>query len=453
MKKTFEREKKKFSQHFAVAQNIRVETYGRLSVASGAYMLDEIRPDGIIADEAHYLRNKGSTRAKRVVRYLKENPSTRFAPLSGTITSRSILDYAHLAMFALRHGTPLPLVWSELVAWAACIDAQGRANKYDWGKVRRLFVHYAGANTPMNQRNLRRVFLRRFVSAPGVVTSRKGSISTALNLKKRVIAPAELVQRALKSLEQTWQSPDGEEEIEDPMRFARIARQLSQGFYYRWVWPEGRPNFPWLKARASWHREVRRILQRSLPGLDSPLLVSNAVARGAIQDAELIKAWRGWQQYKHIKEPPTQTVWLSSYLVDDAIVWAKAQKTPVILWYESKAVGQKLKEQGIPAYGAGTELPETAKTVAASIRVHGTGKNLQAWANQLVISPPASGKTWEQLLGRTHRIGQGADEVWCSYYAHLDPFKQAIATARIDANYIQQTQGIRQKLVYASWVE
>jgi hypothetical protein len=35
----------------------------------------------------------------------------------------------------------------------------------------------------------------------------------------------------------------------------------------------------------------------------------------------------------------------------------------------------------------------------------------------------------------------------------LDPFKQAIATARIDANYIQQTQGIRQKLVYASWVE
>jgi hypothetical protein len=453
MKRTFEREKSKFSEHFAVASNLRVETYGKISVASGAYLLDQYRPDVIIADEVHYLRNRMSTRTKRVLRYFKAHPETKFAGLSGTITTRSLLDYAHLSMLALRHGSPLPLIWQQLIAWSACIDANGRATKYDWAKVKKFYDHYAPNNAPLTQPNLRRAYLRRFVSAPGVVTSRKGSISAALNLQTRRVKIPEIVRHALKQLQKTWVSPDGEEEIEDPMRMARVSRQVAQGFYYRWVWPNGRPNFEWLKARAAWHRECRRILMRNVPGLDSPLLVSNAVARGDIRDRALVEAWEKWQVFKKIKQPPTEAVWLSDYLVRDAVKWAKEQSQPVILWYESIAVGQMLEHLGIANYGADTELPEKAVTLAASIRVHGTGKNLQAWANQLVISPPQAGKTWEQLLGRTHRTGQMSDEVWCHYYAHLPPFQAALKQAKSDAQYIQQTQGVRQKLVYATWVD
>jgi hypothetical protein len=90
-------------------------------------------------------------------------------------------------------------------------------------------------------------------------------------------------------------------------------------------------------------------------------------------------------------------------------------------------------------------------TCAMSIRAHGTGKNLQKWCSQLVLSPPTGAKTWEQLLGRSHRLGQEADEVQCWIYQHTHAFKEAITRARIGAQYIVNISGNQQKLLYASY--
>ena len=96
-------------------------------------------------------------------------------------------------------------------------------------------------------------------------------------------------------------------------------------------------------------------------------------------------------------------------------------------------------------------MPRVAETCAASYNVHGTGKNLQAWRNQLLLDPPSSGQAWEQLLGRTHRQGQTADEVLFHYYDHTDEFRNAIVTAKASAAYIQETTQTPQRLLYATW--
>ena len=64
---------------------------------------------------------------------------------------------------------------------------------------------------------------------------------------------------------------------------------------------------------------------------------------------------------------------------------------------------------------------------------------------------PSSGKVWEQLLGRTHRPGQGADVVEVHIYQHTGAYKQALSSAIKDAEYIQDTTGSGQKLLYCTY--
>jgi hypothetical protein len=50
-------------------------------------------------------------------------------------------------------------------------------------------------------------------------------------------------------------------------------------------------------------------------------------------------------------------------------------------------------------------------SMIASIASNAEGRNLQGWSNNLITSCPPNGSQIEQLLGRTHRDGQEADEV------------------------------------------
>ena len=92
------------------------------------------------------------------------------------------------------------------------------------------------------------------------------------------------------------------------------------------------------------------------------------------------------------------------------------------------------------------------EAVVASIRAHGTGKNLQQFARAHVANPPSDGATWEQLLGRLHRTGQEADEVTFSTYRHTEAFRAAVEKARDLSEYIEGTLGTTQRLAsVASW--
>lgn len=99
---------------------------------------------------------------------------------------------------------------------------------------------------------------------------------------------------------------------------------------------------------------------------------------------------------------------------------------------------------------ASAQILDARGPVIASWHAHGEGKNLQHWSKNLFVAPPSSGKTWEQVLGRTHRAGQQADEVVADVWLHAEELRASFIQARADARYIEATLGSRQKLCYAN---
>jgi hypothetical protein len=107
----------------------------------------------------------------------------------------------------------------------------------------------------------------------------------------------------------------------------------------------------------------------------------------------------------------------------------------------------------LQCFGSGSDVPPgTLATPCLSIAVHGKGKNLQAWDQNLVLEPPSSGAKWEQLIGRTHRQGQSSKvvslDVAVLSYHDTDKLKKA----REEADYIATMTGQDQRLQIATWV-
>ena len=111
------------------------------------------------------------------------------------------------------------------------------------------------------------------------------------------------------------------------------------------------------------------------------------------------------------------------------------------------AFGEALgKQTGLKFYGAGTHLEQESGPVIASISAHSEGRNLQKWHQNLVISCPPSGATWEQLIGRTHRDGQLAQKVTFDILLACDEQEKGFKQAILDARYIEDMTGQPQKL-------
>jgi hypothetical protein len=445
----------------------RILSYATLSQPKGTALLEELThgiDDSdvvIVADECHRLKARDSARTKRMIRFLQEHPDVCFVALSGTITSKSLKDFAHLSELALRQHSPLPRDRYHLESWAECIDVGGRPGQLQWATCQPLYQWKHGQDYPSTGRVaerqvlLREAFQERLRTSPGVVCSQQGSLGCSLRVHGIDDVPIpEEIQMMVDTVNQGDITPDGEP-ISDDLAAWRVLRQLNSGFFYRLNWP-GEPDLAWLETRREWHRQVRAELRnRSDKGYDSPFLVGAQLQRmhkrEELTRRALHQAWLGWQGEKAKPSPPTTPVWVSYYLVDHAIEWASKQSEPVILWYDSKAVGEAFERRGIPAYGAGTQVPTEPVTCALSINAHGVGKNLQHYSKQLIVQPPSSGKVWEQLLGRTHRPGQNADEVEVYVYQHCEAFRQAVKQARVDARYIEQTSGNAQKLSIADF--
>jgi hypothetical protein len=73
------------------------------------------------------------------------------------------------------------------------------------------------------------------------------------------------------------------------------------------------------------------------------------------------------------------------------------------------------------------------------------------FSKQLVANPPSDGATWEQLVGRTHRYGQNADEVRVAVYRHVEEMREALDKARLLAAYIDDTMGGAKKMLRATF--
>jgi len=436
---------------------IHIESYCQLS-QPGPDLLETLKPDLIIADECHKLANKTSARTKRFIRYMKANPETRFVGMTGTLFSKSIRDAMHLIELALRNKSPMPLEYKNQLSWAACIDVhddQRFPGWSDWKRVRPLVLEFNPErimeyDDPCTMMKIRReiareAFFARFASAPGIVHTIESSCNAPIymNELKNLKIP-EQIESALVELRDNWELPNGDP-IDGPLELSRATDQLLSGFYYHWVWPDGIIDHDWLESRRVYNREVREWCKKSKPGQDSPKLVLDAVEAGDITHPPLQAAHRDWMRVADRPKPPTETKWLNDYLVSDAL---ERVTENTIIWYKHGAVAKRLRELGVEVFGAGDnpEALEKPRTIACSQRAHGTGKELQKWHKQIVLSPSSNGKVWEQLLGRMHRQGQKSDEVWIDVYQHCALFRANSASARADSLFQGTLTGQKQKL-------
>lgn len=477
-------------------------SYTTLSVAKTADILDKIDPDLLVADEAHNLKNKRASRTIRVATRLREHPETRFVPESGTMTSKSVRDYQHLIEWSLHKNSSLPNNYGDLAEWADALDVSDDGDFLSPGILTQLYneeeselSRRALSGDPKDRHYIqdaaRAAYSRRLTETPGVISCPDAILGTSLIIEARTLRVPTEIKTALRKLKSAWAI--GDEEIEDALALARYAKQLAQGFYYIWKWPDGIKDQEWIDARRAWHRAIRERLKHASKGMDSPLLLAHAadrwlndfvnrrdmaVAAGQELTDELLTTlaqraegagkwfapeyipWLRVRERYH-PTPPTEAVWLSDFFTCDAVEWGReacSAKQGGIIWYESDAVGQAIAAAGgFPLFGGGEEseriltiTPAEAPCIVASVRAHGEGKNLQRYSTNYVCCPGTDGKKWEQLLARTHRDGQKADEVTFIVPQHTDDYVAAFRGALESARYIQKTMGAPQRLLYGT---
>jgi len=465
------REKAKLSQSYKLA-DITLQSYWHLSQQVDTEKtflnawLDSTGGDAsqcvIVCDEAHKLKRRESARTKRVLRFVRDNPNVTVVCLSGTMTSKSLSDYAHLLVLCLRERTPLPLDWKQLEGWRQSLDVGSIPEWHHYDSLLPVIQRYDRSCTWRERFTDRRAKARAAFSthlrgAAGVMATDKTALGVSLHIEKITDLGGHykpIIKAALALLLEEGCSPDGETYYEDPAEIARVAKQLSLGYFYRWVWPDdGQPDLQWMHARSQWSRLCRWELRRGArDGYDSPALVEQSLrASGATkQNHHLYTALMEWDAERHKPPPPVEAVWLDDSIIKWAV--ARVRRTGECLWYQSKAVAAKLQQTTLNTFVAGDDAVDISPTPAAySVAAHGTGLNLQGYDKALIIEPPSSGAKWEQLLGRLHRPGQEADEVRFTLLAHTAPLKKCLTSGIEDATYIRATTRNEQKLCIASY--
>lgn len=451
-----ERELKNYSEHFKTHPNLKIMSYELLSRERGQKEFLEFAPDMIIADESHRLKNTKAACTKRVMRWMKENPDTVHIALSGTITSKSIMDYAHYLRWALKDNAPIPSGWRETKEWSLALDEN---LPFEWERFLPGALMFLGTKDEQQQYHncmggslqlARQVYGRRLTETPGVVAVKNTkSIGSSLYIETKLFQQPDIVRDHMKVLRETWQTPDGVDIMEAPV-FWMYARQYACGFYYKWT---KQPPKEWLTARKAWASFVRKVIVNNRRGLDTQQDVANAVLRGEYED---VPEYDNWRAIRDSFDEAKEAVWLSDSLVNYCSEWMKENEG--IVWVEHIAFGDRLAElTGLPFYHSGNDKraawlhdehgPREYDTVILSHEAFGEGFNLQRkWSKNLIASIKPNAKILEQTIGRTHRQGQTADEVtfdilmkcledWEGFHSIIDQSKYVV-------NSTQQTQKI-----------
>lgn len=410
------REFSRLSVHWRGHARMAIMSYELLGRDRGIAELEALQPDLIIADEAHKLRNPKPAVTKRVRRYLAEREQAgqrcAYVDLSGTTLKRSIMEAHQRARWALTDKRlPIPQPWPEAQEWAQALDAKVPLGKRlapgalltlcDDSELDRLAKGDLAA--------VRDAFRRRFTEVPGVVATQESDDGgVALIVRERRLDLPQVVYADFDRLRTEWETPDGHP-FTEPVELRRHARELVLGFFYRWD-PAAPPE--WLAARRAWCAFARETLSGSRT-YDTEMQVARACARGELDDY----CYREWIAVRDSFKPKTSAVWTHDAALKDAAAWLA--EGPGIVWAEHVAFGEKLSQvAGVPYFGRlgrdaeGRLIDDYTGPCIASIEANKEGRNLQfAYSRNYVSSSPPGGDVWEQMVGRTHRDGQDADEV------------------------------------------
>jgi hypothetical protein len=417
--------------NFKIRNDLKIVGYSEVS--TNPDLLDTLDPDLLILDECHYLKDPKSARTRRFIRYLANNEErVRVVAVSGTVTSRSIMDYWHILLWALRYGAPLPIDDRQAQLWADALDVKPD-NPARPGALYKL------------GRNVREGYQTRLLATPGVVVTKEAGVRASLQLHMWRPPIPETIKQALKDLQDTWQLPDGNAISEDVELFRHL-RTLSNGFYYRWT---EQPPIDWLFARSCWKALVREFL-RTTDKADTELQARQMLAH----TPEL----KEWERVKDSFSPVTEPVWISDMILIETSKLLSQQDLPTLVWIKSRALGHKLaKALGVPYFGEGENDHKNILTqeghCVLSVAAHGTGKNLQTFSNNIFVEPMRGGLYWEQAIGRTHRPGQLADEVRAYVNVVTKVLLDTFNAAKKDAAYQQETLGVPQRILFADVVD
>ncbi len=300
-------------EHWRLPTNLQMISYEMLGLVQSAGKLDYIEPDFIEADECHFLKNHAAGRTRRVTRYMREHPETRFAAVSGTVMKASVKDFAHMLRWALKTSAPIPSSDDEIATWAdaldekvnplarrqpgALLDLDTTAPRQEPVATSDFFDMARGRTTVARQ-----VFQSRLLQTRGVVASqRTDGVTCSLRVASLEYEPAaitsshiDIMRNGVKDatsgeyVTRPWSTPDGWS-FSQPFEFRMYLRQLALGFHSVW---DPRPPMTWITARRDWAAFVRDTLSESLD-LDTELQVANAVDGGRLRSGKsLLAAWR-----------------------------------------------------------------------------------------------------------------------------------------------------------------
>ncbi len=410
-----QRELRHLSRHWLIPNNLRLLSYEMLGREQAANELEEYKPDAIVGDEIHRLKNLNAACTRRVARYMAAHPETAFVGMSGTIMRDSIYDFAPLLFWALKGQAPLPLVGHELEEWAQALE-EPKGNRYGEtieppspGALLELCSVEELKEQPLTAARLG--FRRRLTETPGVVTTEGAGehVGASIRVTGHVYEMSSITEGHFSKLRNAMLRPDNFE-LMTGVEVWQHAKELALGFHSSWV-PD--PPREWLDPRKAWNAFVRAFLLRSRT-LDSPEQVEKAVLEGRVDDRGLLAAWHAVKDsYVH----DVVSTWHDDTVLKIAKRWAKK---PGIVWAEHVFFAERLaQETGLPYYGAqgldatGCYIEDsTSKTIIASLDANKDGKNLQhKWDRNLFVGPPDGWDAFQQAVARTHRPLQKSDEV------------------------------------------
>jgi hypothetical protein len=441
-----QRERIELSKHWRIPTNLMIESYEKLGRVAGANILDIRHPDVIIFDECHRVKNKRAAVTRRFSRYFRENPDTIAISMSGTVMKSGIRDFAHILGWAMKNGSPLPLEESALMEWAEAIDEKMEGfERPDPGVLLDLMDVDITEDDPLIV--ARRAVSKRLLWTPGIMATAAGDTCDC-SLSMRGVEYDIDNDEHFKTLRTLWETPDGFA-LSEAVEVWRHARELALGLIYRWD-----PAAPqeWLAARRAWASFARETLAYSHK-YDSELQVANAVDAGHLDDSGTLNAWRKIKDTFTINSKP---IWYDPGALEFAEAWGKKAKDGII-WTEHHHFAEELSRRtGWAYYGAGglnkkgepipefTDQKSGKGIIIASVAANGTGRNLQRWHKNLITSPS---RKWEQLLGRTHREGQTADNVSVDIMIGCRENIESIEKSIDEAKMVNQLTDADQKLL------
>lgn len=438
------RERLALSQHWRIPNTIRLFSYDLLSRVNAADELEKYQPDVIVGDEIHRLKSKRAAVTRRVARYMHAHPETKFAGLSGSIMDKSLKDFAHIAVWALKSGAPVPLKSDEVEEWAEALDERSIGTRQPGA-----LLQFANREDGTGSGAARRGFQRRLVETPGVVaTVGEGErVGCSIYVRGIIHKVAPVTEQNFAKLRKEWRTPD-DWELMTAVDVWRHAQELALGLHYVW---SPRPPQEWRNARTDWNRFVRETISKTRT-YDSELHVANACDAGKL-DGSLLKRWRA---IKPTYTPNVVPVWHDDSALKTCAEW---MKHPGIVWTEHGFFAERLsKETGHTYYGPqgrssdGRYIEDASSkdAIIASLHANREGRNLQhLWHRNLMVTPPTSAAWWEQTVARTHRPGQTADEVIVDVLLGCRENFDACMKAIEGAKAIRDMTGKQQKLLLA----